>query len=862
MEKLHDHPMEETGHAWKSSIEVLGGACTLFVLHLTSRYSYTLFHSLSEGFSICISIAIFLFAWNSRRFMDNNYFLFLGIASLFIGFIDGIHTLAYKGMGVFDGYGANLSTQLWILARYMHGISFLVAPVFLRRSFRVSIVLSAYACVTAFSLLSIFSWGIFPVCYVDGAGLTTFKVVSEHVISLIFLASLGMILVYRQLFDAGVLRLIGASILFNIFSELAFTHYLGVYDFLNQVGHLFKIVAYYLLYRAVIFIGLRKPYTLLFRTLRQSREALEESNLMLGQRVTEQVREISLRMQAEHELQSHRDRLEELVNERTVELEEKNRRLAEEIAVRVEAEGRLKKSMAEIEDLYHNAPCGYHSLDEDGVYLRINDTELKWLGYAREEVVGKLGFQDVLAPASRQTFRENFSRLRRHGWTSDLECEMIRKDGTVMPVFLSSTAMLDGSGTFVRSRATLFDITERRRAEEERARLENQLFQAQKMEALGRFAGGIAHDLNNILYPIIIDTEMLVEESRTNGGMHEALEKILMAAYRQRDLVKQILSFSRRSDQQLKPMKVGPLITETLNLIRSTIPKTIEIRQHLHAGRDTILGDPTQIQQVIMNLCRNAADSIVSPTGTIEVSLENETREPDPGLPGEKGGEYLLLTVKDTGCGIPPETMDRIFEPFFTTKEVEKGNGMGLAVVHGILKSHHGDIAVRSSPERGTVFSVSLPVTHEDIPGEGAPAAHEIPARGKGRILLVDDEGTILTSIQNALKRLGYEVIAVEDPLEARDLFRASPLEYDLVMTDLTMPQMNGGELAGEILDLRPDMPVILCTGYSDVMDEQEAKALGIRELIMKPAGIGELKAAIGRALGGFGDALPGKSRG
>ena len=252
------------------------------------------------------------------------------------------------------------------------------------------------------------------------------------------------------------------------------------------------------------------------------------------------------------------------------------------------------------------------------------------------------------------------------------------------------------------------EINGRRQAEEEKKGLENQLIQAHKMEALGRFAGGIAHDLNNILYPIIIDTESLLEDAEPGTSMHLMLNQILKAAHRQKDLVKQILSFSRRSDQQFKPMKVVPLITETIDLLRSSLPSHIEIKQSIHAPHGSILGDPTQIQQIIMNLCRNAADAIGSQAGTIDVSIANTHLEPSPAHPDIKAGRYLMLMVKDTGYGMTKEVMDRIFEPFFTTKDVDKGSGMGLAVVHGILKHHGGAITVESEAgKRISVYRVS-----------------------------------------------------------------------------------------------------------------------------------------------------------
>jgi CheY-like chemotaxis protein/anti-sigma regulatory factor (Ser/Thr protein kinase) len=325
------------------------------------------------------------------------------------------------------------------------------------------------------------------------------------------------------------------------------------------------------------------------------------------------------------------------------------------------------------------------------------------------------------------------------------------------------------------------------------------------------------------------------------------VNQILSAATRQRDLVKQILSFSRRGDRRFTPIQLGPLISETVAFIRSSLPSTIEITQRIDAAHDRILGDPTQIQQVVVNLCQNAVDALESQKGVVEISLENTRLERTESHPEIKEGEYLKLSVRDYGRGMSPEIVSRIFEPFYTTKEVGKGAGMGLPVIHGIIRSHGGMITVESEPGKGSIFTAYFPVTGRQpkvrkLPVKGAPQVH-------GRILLVDDELIVLSSVSKALKHLGYEVTAVEDSGEAFAVFSRSPGEFDLVITDLTMPGMSGIELAEKIKELSPDVPVILCTGFNDIIDEQEAREKGITGLIFKPAGTRDLGAAVGQAL-------------
>lgn len=378
------------------------------------------------------------------------------------------------------------------------------------------------------------------------------------------------------------------------------------------------------------------------------------------------------------------------------------------------------------------------SIDHKGIILQWNHAAEAIFGYSRSEAMGK----DITLIMSGEHNMEGFHVLA--GGVTEMKLK--RKDDSLLDaeVSTSETALPIGIITHVvrdvterkqaeealrihrehleklvqlrtveleaRNLQLEKEIAERRQAEEDKKNLENQLMHAQKIDALGRFAGGIAHDLNNILYPIVVNTETLLEETQAGTEQHAILKQTLDAAYRQRDLVKQILSFSRQGVQKLQPVKVAPLVEETLNFIRSTLPTSIELRRSIKTSSDSIMGDPTQIQQVIMNLCKNAADALEMERGAIEVSLDAAHLDTDPAQPEIRAGEYLELKVTDTGHGIPPKVLDRIFEPFFTTKRVGKGTGMGLSVVHGILKKHGGCIKVDSKEGQGSRFSVYLPL--------------------------------------------------------------------------------------------------------------------------------------------------------
>jgi PAS domain S-box-containing protein len=545
---------------------LLTGAVILFGLYITSLDSYLLFHSLAELFSVVIAFGIFVVAWNSRPFLNNNYLLFIGIAYLFIGWIDLVHALAYKGMGVFKAGNANIPTQLWIAARALQSLSLLVAPFFVGRRFGPRAAFAAYAAIFLLLLWSIFGGDAFPRCYVEGTGLTPFKKNSEYAISFALLLSGAALFRKRNMFDRRVLTLILLSIAATVVSELAFTFYVGVYDLSNLVGHLFKIISFYLIYVAIIRTGIRDPLDIIFKTLKKNEEDLRKSKEELEMRVAGRTRDLNASKELlEREIEEHK-RTEQALNEQystlrgilesTSELifsvdrqyrytsfnsahatvmraiygaeigtgrgilefmtvaEDRDKAkenidralngerhvqsaysgddarsrlyfevshspissgdgsvigvavLSRDITGRKRAEEAQRRYVDEIEDLYNSAPCGYHSLDPSGLFIRINNTELQWLGYSRDEIIGKKKFSDFVTGESLQAFRDNYPLFKERGWVKDLEFEMIRRNGSLLPVLLSAGAIYDDDGSYVMSRSTLYDMTERRKAEE------------------------------------------------------------------------------------------------------------------------------------------------------------------------------------------------------------------------------------------------------------------------------------------------------------------------------------------------------------------------------------------------------------
>jgi PAS domain S-box-containing protein len=396
----------------------------------------------------------------------------------------------------------------------------------------------------------------------------------------------------------------------------------------------------------------------------------------------------------------------------------------------------------------------------------------------------------------------------------------------------------------------VYDITARKKAEEEKAALETQLLHAQKMESIGTLSGGIAHDFNNLLGIILGNAELAMDDMPEWHSAKFNLNEIRTASLRARDVVKQLLSFSRKTDPKQRPVKLVQIVEEALRILRSSIPTSVEIHQNIpNDVEDTILADSTQINQVMINLFTNAAHAMEDTGGVITIGIENIDLDhvSAPIYPDLSPGSYVKLTVSDTGTGIDHEIKDRIFDPYFTTKEVGKGTGIGLSVVHGIIKSHNGAIIVDSQFGKGTTFSIFFPVAEEAVVIEAEPD-DEFPT-GNERILIVDDEESMADIGRRRLERLGYQVEARTDPREALDLFRADPDQFDLVITDMTMPHITGDNLVKEILNIRPDMPTILCTGFSEKIDEEKAKQIGVREYIEKPIDQGRLSQLVRKVL-------------
>jgi PAS domain S-box-containing protein len=469
---------------------------------------------------------------------------------------------------------------------------------------------------------------------------------------------------------------------------------------------------------------------------------------------------------------------------------------------------------------------------EDGRCVDVNSAFTRLTGWTPEDVIGKTA-ADLNIWHNPDEREKLTSGIAQNGKVENLEAKFRLKDGSIITALMSAVLirLKDKPHILTITR----DISDLKSAQKEREQLRTQLIQAQKMEAIGTLAGGIAHDFNNILGAIIGYAEMALYDTKKDSMEHYNIDQVLKAGHRAKNLVKQILAFSRKSEQDKNIILLTPIVEEALKLLRASLPTTIEIKQSIESGLDAIFADPTQMHQVIMNLCTNSAHAMGDTGGILNVELRNVDLNAKKAVQYSElnPGPYVQLSISDTGQGMDSATLERIFDPYFTTKEQDKGTGMGLAVVHGIVKGHGGGIRVQSKLGKGTRFDILFPVMGKQMESE----TEELKAlpTGNEHILFIDDEDTLIDLGESMLKKLGYRVETRTGPEEALEVFRAAPDKFDLVISDMTMPGMTGDNLAAELMKIRPDIPVVICTGYSERIDEPRARDLGIKGLMMKP---------------------------
>ena len=492
--------------------------------------------------------------------------------------------------------------------------------------------------------------------------------------------------------------------------------------------------------------------------------------------------------------------------------------------------------------MFENAIEGIYQSTPDGHYMVVNAALARMYGYERpEELMDNVS--DIQSQIYVDSgFREKFKReMEKNGFVQGLEYQVRRRDGSIIWISESARAVFDASGAIHHYEGFIDNITDRKKAEAERAKLEKQMLHSQKMDAIGTLAGGMAHDFNNILCAILGYTELALLDSHIKGMSRENLEMVLKSATRARDLIKRILTFSRPTDTQHHPLKLGSILKEVVKMLQATLPSSITLHVKIQTEEDVVVADTTEMHQVIMNLGTNAGHAMKTKGGHLEFELENfEVDAESAKALSIPVGSYVRLIVTDNGSGMSPEVLERVFEPFFTTKAPGRGTGLGLTLVQKIVTRTGGHIKVTSIEGQGTTFHIYLPKSKEP-PASTFVDKDQIAKGNHEQILVVDDEIPVLDMMQQRLRKMGYRVITRADSVEAMKTFRADTEHFDLVITDHTMPDLLGAELAEAMGDLRPDLPVILMTGLNQPPDLSGSRYVQRRQIFQKPINFVEL---------------------
>lgn len=482
---------------------------------------------------------------------------------------------------------------------------------------------------------------------------------------------------------------------------------------------------------------------------------------------------------------------------------------------------------------------------EDGKILNSNEQACKFYGYTKNELCNLTIF-DIESSQSEKEIMKKWDETH-EGNVLTFETEHKHKDGTILPVEVTANSLVHEGTKY--SITFIKDISAKKQEEMQKAKVNEHLQHVQRLDSLGTLAGGIAHDFNNILSAIFGYTELTKLSCSDNEKVQHYLDQLHSASLRAKNLVQQILNFSRQSDSEMHPIDISRVVNEALNLIRATVPTTIEISKNVPSDLGVVVANETQLHQIMMNLCTNAFHAIGNESGSIDVDLTTTTISANDGInyPDLDPGDYLKLIITDSGSGIPAGIMPKIFDPYFTTKVPGEGTGLGLSTVHGIVKNHRGSIRVYSEQSRGTSFQIFLPLV-ESKPEETDYSAEQLP-HGTETILFVDDEKLLLEIGKELLESLGYRVETRASSIDALEAFRVQPAKYDLVVSDMTMPKMSGEQLAVEIKAIKPNSPIILCTGFSTRLNSEKLMKIGIAKVLMKPVTMNELAVNVRLAL-------------
>ncbi len=866
--------------------------------------SYLVFHNVAEFFSIMVSCSIFGLGWYAYDQNRDSHSLFLSIAFLSIGMMDLMHTLGYTGMpDLFTPNSPNKSTQFWIAVRLFSAAAFLASAFissnnksrWLSKTPLIAVTLTISCAV--FIGVTFFPENV-PATFIHGVGLTPFKKISEYMV--ISLLIVTLIIYWRRLSLTGdrLILYYLVAFVFCIFSELVFAIYKSVFDTYNVLGHIYKIVAFGFIYKGVFIASVRKPY----EELNQNRNMLSHIINSIPQSLFWKDREsIYLGCNLVFARQAGIDEPDKIVGKSDFDLPWKG-----ELSEGFRADDRevMDSSVAKhhiIEKLYNSdnevlwldtskVPLtdsfgkvnGVLGIFEDitgkrlveekvgrlsaiveysndaiisktveGIVTSWNLGAEKMFGYSEQEILGKS--ITILSPPERHNEEQIiFDAISRGESVENFETVRVRKDGGLVDISVTISPIRNHHGEITGASKVARDITARKKSEEEKSSLESQLQHAQKMESVGRLAGGVAHDFNNLLSVILGYTELALMRMTPSQPHYAAFIEIKKAAERSADLTRQLLAFARKQTVIPKVINFNETVSGMLKMLQRLIGEDVQLAWLPAPDLWPVKMDPSQIDQILANLCVNARDAI-SGVGRISIETGNIVIDADycatqiDAVPGE----YLRLTVSDDGSGMDKKTASRIFEPFYTTKELGKGTGLGLATVFGIVKQNNGFINVQSEPGQGASFSIYLPRHTGDgnVALEKGEIAH--PSRGNETILLVEDEPAILQMTALMLEGQGYTALTACSASDAIRLYKEQNGKIRLLITDVIMPDMNGREMFNELQLLSPKLKCLFMSGYTaDVIAQYGVLDDGVN-FIQKPFSLLDLSKKVRELLDG-----------
>ncbi|NUB13862.1 PAS domain S-box protein [Azospirillum brasilense] len=662
---------------WLRDRSFLSGLTALLilmaVLGTVMRHNYLLFHLCAELFAVAVAMTIFTIAWNTRDTNQSPFLAFVGLSMPGIALLDLLHAIAFPGMNVIGEAGANQSTQLWIAARGLQAAVFLAAPLLTEKRLRTGDVLLIQAAVVACTLLSIFTFDIMPDSFVPDVGLTPFKVSAEYAFSTAAVVACLLLCRKRRQFEPKVFGLTFAGIALLAPQELIFTLYTDPHGAMNALGHFIKILSFYLLYRAIIVTALQNPYDLAFYRMRRSEEALRD----------------------------HLSGLESLIATRTAE---------------------LRESEARWRALLECSNDWFWETDERGRFTALSPRAQESTGRGGAELLGFTHADLLDRNRPEEDFPALTEALHRREPFRRLSFPLASPGGSARWVMVSGTPRYDGNGAFLGYRGTTSDISARRQSAEA-AR------QKQTMAALGSLVGGLAHEINNLLQPVISLSDLARGRAGEDRKLHTYLNAIHDSGVKARTIMRDVLQFARVEVAESPPGNLEEAVHSALELAAPSMPASIETLARLEPGLKAVTITATELTQVLLNLIQNARDAMPQ-GGTLTIGARSLLlRERDASRRQLGEGDYVRLTVADTGTGMDEATRQRVFDPFFTTKPVGTGTGLGLSVVYGIVRNGGGDILVESAPGRGTSFIIDLPTALTGGPGQ---TTHGMLVHGEG----------------------------------------------------------------------------------------------------------------------------------